>query len=916
MEESEKNGFFGADSEESIDFFASSSDGADERQTEETQPSDDIKTAETTEGFYPDGKKEEQSSFVRENNTRENDDTRKIASDSVGDGSDGTDAYAASSAGETVDDILAEIMGDGGFNDDFSGLFARYLGGGKAHEAYPAENDVGQRVEYEAPPAPEEVRQTKKAGFEEKLPEGMRIVYDAAENEARRPEFTSDGEVRYPTMGSGESEERVVFDASWEEQAKKEAAKREARMRDAALKGDSTYVRSFVSGGMPMAKRGSTAERRPAVNPRYIDPLSDDEPVTHRYSPDSVEATKLQERQEEKVSTTDKSDNNSFFQNGFSEKSDNIPTAGGKTDGASSEDGTRKAVSDGSASDSDVGGGKTMIDDAVLDAFARSQKSEADFRAKWKTEIELAERRKRERAAAESKRLAEQRARTERIETEKKALADDLPGIPLEINGTEEAQKTFRSQTDAIKPERDGGQSSGFTFSSGETDEYFGSGKTDVDENDLVEKITVGDIPARSVMSTADRKVKKSFGEKLSFAIKTRFSAEGIRRWAKDVFPQKGDGAQETVRKIVRIASFIALVWASIYLVIYFIKYQQRRHNDRVIEDEIVNTLPSDKVDDAWADIKAKYPDVEFPEGMNVKFANTYAINSDVVGYLRIVGEKTNIGTILLQRKGDDSYYLYRDMYGTKSRYGNPYVKSSSSMAKDGLSQNTIIYGHNTHDGLMFHELENYFRRDGYLDAPIVTLDTLFEQTKWKIFAVILTNSTPEADNGYVFSYLHSTFNSKEHYRSVLDGILERSMIHTGVDVDTNDRILTLYTCYQSIFDGGRLVVFARQLRDGETEAINASKVYYNTGARYPQAYYDKKGLTNPFAPKPETPTKPTPVTPPSTSAVQTESTSAEVVTDENPSSANVTQPPTEPATVKEESTVPTQKPTEGNTAA
>ena len=86
--------------------------------------------------------------------------------------------------------------------------------------------------------------------------------------------------------------------------------------------------------------------------------------------------------------------------------------------------------------------------------------------------------------------------------------------------------------------------------------------------------------------------------------------------------------------------------------------------------------MPSAEIDTAWANIKAKYPNVEFPEGMNINFANTYAINSDVVGYLRIAGEKTNIGTILLQKKGDDSYYLYRDLYGKKSRYGNPYVKA------------------------------------------------------------------------------------------------------------------------------------------------------------------------------------------------------------------------------------------------
>lgn len=782
---------------------------------------------------------------------------------------------------ESVDDILAEIMGDGGFNDDFTGLYARYLGGGRAHETFAAENEVRQRVEYEAPPESRDISPSKKVGFEEKLPEGMRVVYDAAEEEARRPEFTSAGEVRYPTMGSGEAEERVVYDASWEEQAKKDAAKREARRRDAALMGDSAYVRSFVSGGMPMANRGSTAEKRPAVNPRFIDPLSEYEPERPVRTP-VASVPKTEERQEEKVNNSEKSDKqNSFFQDGFSVRSGNSAAADGKTYGASPSGGASAAASEKSENRvSSAVPEKPLIDDAVLDAFARSQKSETDFRERWKSEIELAERRKKERAEAESRKKAELRAISERREAEKKALADDRPGIPLEINGADEAAKASNFTRSPVNTKQSGGQrsvSSGFSFSE--------DGVFEVSPDDIVEKVSTRDIPAKAVMSAADRTVKKSAGERISFFFKTRFSSEGIRRWAKDVFPHKGDGKGEIVRKLVRIVSFLALTAAVIYLIVYFIKYETRKRNDAIIDREMEQTLPSDEVDNAWKDIRARYPDVEFPEGMNINFANTYAINPDVAGYLRIAGKKTNIGTILLQRKGDDNYYLYRDMYGKKSRYGNPYVKSSSSMAKDGLSQNTIIYGHNTHDGLMFHELENYMSRDGYLDAPIVTLDTLFEQTKWKIFAVILTNSTPEADNNYVFTYLYSTFNSKQHFDSVLNGILDRSMIHTGVDVNTDDKILTLYTCYQSLFDGGRLVVFARQLRGGETEEINASKVYYNSNARFPQAYYDAKKMTNPFAPASEPATTapkptPSPVPAPSNNADTTDENITERVTD------------------------------------
>ena len=38
-------------------------------------------------------------------------------------------------------------------------------------------------------------------------------VYSAAASQAQRPEFTANGGVRYPSMGVGDSEERVVYDA-------------------------------------------------------------------------------------------------------------------------------------------------------------------------------------------------------------------------------------------------------------------------------------------------------------------------------------------------------------------------------------------------------------------------------------------------------------------------------------------------------------------------------------------------------------------------------------------------------------------------------------------------------------------------------------------------------------------------------
>ncbi|MBQ6117747.1 MAG: class B sortase [Clostridia bacterium] len=246
------------------------------------------------------------------------------------------------------------------------------------------------------------------------------------------------------------------------------------------------------------------------------------------------------------------------------------------------------------------------------------------------------------------------------------------------------------------------------------------------------------------------------------------------------------------------------------------------------------------KLEKAWSDIKSKYPSVEFPEGMNIKYAPMYAINQDLVGWLTI--PNTNISTELMQSTESGNYYLYKNFYKESSRYGIPFVDAECKIGKDEISKNIIIYGHNTHDGLMFHQLTKYMTVEGYKAAPVIQLDTLYDSSQWKIFAVMLTNSTSDMNNGEVFTYLYPDFSSNDSFLSLVDDIYARSMIHTGVDVQAEDHILTLYTCYQNIFTGGRLVVFARRVREGESAVVDTSAAYYDSSAIFPQAYYDAMG--------------------------------------------------------------------------
>lgn len=340
-----------------------------------------------------------------------------------------------------------------------------------------------------------------------------------------------------------------------------------------------------------------------------------------------------------------------------------------------------------------------------------------------------------------------------------------------------------------------------------------------------------------------------TFREAVTNYFISRFSKANFRRIVKESFPQREDSRGEKIRKIIMDVSFVLLVLGLSYMVFYYFGYRERVEDfgkwEETIDSYDEEQLFDFEIKQLWENIREQYPDVDFPEGMMLKFADLYAVNQDAAGALRI--PEMDFFSPLLLNRSSPNYYLWKNLYGQYSRYGNPYIDYRCSIEKGNLSKNTIIYGHNTHDKLGFNKLTEYMKLEGYKKAPVITMETLYEKTQWKIFAVMLTNSTTAADRGHLFTYLITDFSSSSQFMGVIDGIKERSMIKTGVDVKSDDKILTLYTCYQDIFDGGRLVVFARLLREGESAQVDVSKASFNHNARYPQAYYDQLGLTNPY---------------------------------------------------------------------
>ncbi len=355
----------------------------------------------------------------------------------------------------------------------------------------------------------------------------------------------------------------------------------------------------------------------------------------------------------------------------------------------------------------------------------------------------------------------------------------------------------------------------------------------DISDPDYVELVPVAAaVAADEVSAPQEDKMKKK-------------KRRSLGRVIRDSLPKKGDSAGEKIRKTIKMIAVLALIGALLYIAYFYVgfairKWIDARLNPTVFDDDAT----------AWEQIKEKYPDVDFPEGMQIKWAELYAGNTDFVGKLTVPG--TNISTVILRPSEDEAadLYLQHNYYKVYSRYGNPYLPQGNKIAIDGFDTNTIVFGHNMRQNvMMFSELTKYYdySKDpvaGYKESPIIEFDTLFAQTKWKVFSVFVTNAEPSGDNGYYFDYLRMNFSDDDNYAAFLKTVLERSMIDTGVDVNQNDNILTLSTCVYD-FNEARLVIMARLLRDGESEQVDLDAVRLNEDPRFPQAWYDVKGGVN-----------------------------------------------------------------------
>lgn len=308
---------------------------------------------------------------------------------------------------------------------------------------------------------------------------------------------------------------------------------------------------------------------------------------------------------------------------------------------------------------------------------------------------------------------------------------------------------------------------------------------------------------------------------KVKTADNQRLSNNPIIKKAKSLYnsiiPWKGENKLDIIRRSILLVAIIAFIGSAGYIGNYLI-------------GSLANNMLSKKLADVYNNPD---PDIELPDGMLRKFAGLWKENKDIAGWIEIPG--TNINYPVVQ-SGDNDYYLKRDFNGKNSKHGTIFMDYRND--PKALSKNTILYGHNMKDGQMFAALKKYMDVNFYKKAPIIKFDTVYGEYKWKIFAVMITNTRRQ--EGPVFNYTSSSninFASGSDFIRFIDEVKYRSLIITPVEVNEDDHILTLSTCTYEFIEA-RFVVMAKLVKPGEDPTVDVSLAKKNPAPLMPDVWY------------------------------------------------------------------------------
>lgn len=217
------------------------------------------------------------------------------------------------------------------------------------------------------------------------------------------------------------------------------------------------------------------------------------------------------------------------------------------------------------------------------------------------------------------------------------------------------------------------------------------------------------------------------------------------------------------------------------------------------------------------------------------KLTEAQKINSDVKAWLYFPGTKVDYPVL---QAHDNNFYLEKNLEKKYSWWGSIFAHFRNNLSDASLlPRNTVLFGHNKDDGLMFGELLDLSELSYAKEHRYITLTLQGKTTYWEIFSVMDCEV-----NNEVFYYINANNPSDQEMTDIITQAQERSFFDYGIEVSAQDNILTLSTCtYKYTFPSGtyrddvRFVVMARLLTDSQTFQESWPELELNSDRRTPK---------------------------------------------------------------------------------
>ena len=248
----------------------------------------------------------------------------------------------------------------------------------------------------------------------------------------------------------------------------------------------------------------------------------------------------------------------------------------------------------------------------------------------------------------------------------------------------------------------------------------------------------------------------------------------------------------------------VGLIWSITNIILW--------NNDNSKTNKIINDIQDkikidEKIDNPNTEIVNQDSDIDTSNPywdyikmnlISVDFNELKQTNNDTKGWIQVNG--TNINYPFVQ-SGDNNYYLTHSFDKSYNSAGWIFLDYRNDI--NNLNKNTIIYAHGRYDGTMFGSLKNILS-SGWLnnsDNYIVRLSTETENSLWQVFSVYKIPNTND--------YLQTDFNDDE-FKNFTDMLINRSSFDFNTNLNENDKILTLSTCYN---DNEKVVLHAKLIK-------------------------------------------------------------------------------------------------------